>query len=211
MHYPSFREEKKLWEKGYKLIAGIDEVGVGPLAGPVVVCALICKKGFKIFGSGLEKIRDSKLLSQKHREQYASIIRKNKHIVFAVASVLHTVVDKINIYNATHLAMEKAILKLKQKPDFVLIDGRMKISNPAIAQRAIVKGDRKIFSIAAASVIAKVARDAYMKKMAKKYPNYGFERHKGYGTKAHYKAISVYGPTPIHRKTFLGEYKEILR
>lgn len=188
--------ENALKEKGYKFIAGVDEAGRGPLAGPVYAAAVILKEGAVIDG-----INDSKKLTEKKREELFDIIIENS-VSYAIASVDEKVIDEVNILNATHMAMNDAVGKLKQKADFVLIDGNS-IKNMNTPHETVVKGDAKSISIAAASILAKVSRDRYITEMAEKYPQYGFEKHKGYGTKAHNEAILEHGPSPIHRKTFL--------
>ena len=188
--------EKELIQKGYACVAGVDEAGRGPLAGPVFAAAVILPEGEIIEG-----INDSKKLSPKKRDELYDIIRE-KAIAVSSASVDEETIDEINILNATYLAMQKAVAGLNPKPDFVLVDGN---SAPEldIECDTLVKGDAKSISIAAASIVAKVERDRYIIEMAKKYPEYGFEKHKGYGTKEHCEAILKYGPSPIHRKTFL--------
>lgn len=187
--------ELKARRKGFNVIAGVDEAGRGPLAGPVVASCVILKKR-KRFSS---LIRDSKTLSFKQRsEAYEELIEK---IQFGVGIVGEETIDKINIYRATILAMERAIKKLNRQPDFILVDGFMTL-NIAHPYRCIKGGDSKSLSISAASIIAKVTRDRIMLEYDSLYPKYGFARHKGYGTKEHMKAIRKFGPSPIHRKTF---------
>lgn len=193
--------EKRLYAEGYRYIAGVDEAGRGPLAGPVYAAAIIFPKDIRLDG-----INDSKKLSPKKREELFEEITE-KAVAYSVFSVDENKIDEINILRATHLAMNGAVSKLSQKPDFVIIDGNS-ISGMDIPHETIVKGDAKSISIAAASIIAKVSRDRYITKMAEIYPEYGFEKHKGYGTKEHIEAILKYGALPIHRKTFL---KNILR
>lgn len=188
--------EKGLKAQGYKFIAGVDEAGRGPLAGPVYAAAVILKEDAVIDG-----INDSKKLTEKKREELFDKIIENS-IAYSIASVDEKIIDEINILNATHMAMNNAVDNLSQKADFVLIDGNS-IKNMVTPHQTVVKGDAKSISIAAASILAKVARDRYITKMAEEYPQYGFEKHKGYGTKAHNDAILEYGPSPIHRKTFL--------
>ena len=188
--------EKGLKAQGYKLVAGVDEAGRGPLAGPVYAAAVILKEDAVIDG-----INDSKKLTEKKREELFDKIIENS-IAYSIASVDEKIIDEINILNATHMAMNNAVDNLSQKADFVLIDGNS-IKNMATPHQTVVKGDAKSISIAAASILAKVARDRYITKMAEEYPQYGFEKHKGYGTKAHNDAILEHGPSPIHRKTFL--------
>ncbi|MDP4083018.1 MAG: ribonuclease HII [Bacillota bacterium] len=186
--------ERKFRNQGYKLIAGIDEVGRGPLAGPVVAAAVILSEDF--FLPGLD---DSKKLSEKKREEYASFIQKNA-ISISVAMIGPLEIDQINIYEATKKAMLSAVESLKQKPDFLLIDA-MKLDTP-YSSESIIKGDAKSVSIAAASIVAKVTRDRLMKDLGKSYPPYHFEQNMGYGTKEHLQAIENYGITPYHRKSF---------
>lgn len=188
--------EKELIQKGYSCVAGVDEAGRGPLAGPVFAAAVILPDGEIIEG-----INDSKKLSPKKRDELYDIIRE-KAIAVSSASVDEKTIDEINILNATCLAMQKAVAGLNPKPDFVLVDGN-RAPELDIECDTLVKGDAKSISIAAASIVAKVERDRYIIEMAKKYPEYGFEKHKGYGTKEHCEAILKYGPSPIHRRTFL--------
>lgn len=188
--------EERLWQDGYEFIAGVDEAGRGPLAGPVYAAAVILPKGIRLDG-----INDSKKLSPKKRDELYDEITQ-KALAYSVCSVSEEVIDEINILNATHLAMNNAVNGLKLKPDYVVIDGNS-IKGMEILHETIVKGDAKSMSIAAASILAKVSRDRYITKMAKIYPEYGFENHKGYGTKEHTDAILKYGACEIHRKTFL--------
>jgi ribonuclease HII len=186
--------EKKYRAQGFQLIAGVDEVGRGPLAGPVVTAAVILPEDFY-----LEGIDDSKKLTEKRREEYNEIIKKEA-LSIGISMISATMIDEINIYEATKKAMKEAISKLTPKPDFILIDA-MKLELP-FASDSIIKGDAKSISIAAASIVAKVARDHLMKDLAKTYPQYGFEQNMGYGTKEHINAIHTYGITPYHRKSF---------
>lgn len=188
-------ERAKRYE-GYSLIAGVDEAGRGPLAGPVYAAAVILPKDCIIKG-----LNDSKKISEKKREELFDEITK-KAIAYCVCSVDEKRIDEINILNATYEAMNGAVNGLSVKPDFVLIDGN-RISGMEIPCETIVKGDSKSASIAAASILAKVSRDRFITEMSTKYPQYEFEKHKGYGTKAHSEAILKYGPCPIHRRTFL--------
>lgn len=196
MKYPNFSEERQLWKKGYEIVVGIDEAGRGPLAGPVVAGAIFVKSKSKIL---LKGINDSKKLSEKQREYYYKILINHKDIKWGIGIVSEKMIDKINILEATKLAMQKAFEKLN--PAILLIDGNMEL-NIDLPQKSIIKGDQKVFSIAAASIIAKVTRDRLMQKYHKKYPNYGFDKHKGYGTALHFKMIEKYGPCEIHRKSF---------
>jgi len=198
MRYPNFEEEKILWKKGFKYVVGLDEAGRGPLAGPVVAAAVI----FSAQGgpaSGWKKINDSKKLSEKQRDYLYKILTKHKCIKWGVGIVSEKVIDKINILEASKLAMKKAVKNLRS--DFLLLDGNFKIKSDT-PQKSIIKGDQKVMSIAAASIIAKVTRDKIMEKYHKKYPQYGFDKHKGYGTELHIKMIEKFGPCAIHRKSF---------
>lgn len=179
----------------FSRIAGVDEVGRGCLAGPVVVAAVILDPNRPIKG-----LRDSKKLSAKKREELAQEI-KEKALAWSVAAMGPEVIDKINILQATLLAMKAAVEKLPVEPDFVQVDGN-KLPKWKWLSEAVVKGDDKVEWISAASIIAKTTRDGYMCKIAELYPQYGFEHHVGYGTAEHIKALKAYGPTPIHRKTF---------
>ena len=193
--------EKKYELQGRKLICGVDEAGRGPLAGPVCAAAVIMPSGLMI-----ESVNDSKKLTPKKRETLYQIILE-KCIDYSVSLVCAEKIDEINILNATHLAMKNAVDSLKQKPDMVLVDGNS-LPKWDVDSVSIVKGDALSHSIACASILAKVSRDKFMIEQAEKYPSYGFERHKGYGTKAHIEALKKYGPCEIHRKTFL---KNILK
>ncbi len=183
---------------GYKIVCGIDEAGRGPLAGPVYAAAVILPTGLEIEG-----LNDSKKLSEKKREQLFPVICE-KAIAYSVGIATEKEIDEINILNATFLAMKRAVEGLKVKPDYALVDGNRypKISDD-IKEEVVVKGDAKSMSIAAASIIAKVSRDRFMLEKTKEYPQYEFEKHKGYGTKLHYEKILEYGPSPIHRMSFL--------
>lgn len=188
--------EKGLFAQGYQLICGVDEAGRGPLAGPVCAAAVILPKNIDIPG-----LNDSKKLSDKRRRELFPVI-KELAIAYAVVLVDEKTIDEINILQATFRAMERAVSNLTTKPDFVLVDGN-KLPAINLPAKAVVHGDSLSASIAAASVLAKVTRDDLMLELAKEYPQYGFEIHKGYGTKAHCSAILEYGPCPIHRETFL--------
>ncbi len=191
----SWEFEELYRERGFVKIAGIDEAGRGPLAGPVVAAAVILD--MKIFIPG---IKDSKKLSEKKRNHiYLEIMEKALSV--GVGIVDEETIDLINIKNATHLAMKKAVCDLKINPDFLLIDAE-KLRDVNIPQCSIIKGDSKSFSIAAASIVAKVERDRIITSYESVYPGYGFARHKGYGTKEHFESIRKYGLLPIHRKTF---------
>lgn len=211
MKLPRKTLEKKLFSDGYQLIYAIDEVGMGCLAGPVVVCAVAITNSFyNKHHKKLRWIRDSKLLQPKQREKFSDALLKEKDLVYALAFSYPKTIDKLNIYQAARQAMRKAIEKLTtndiQLKNIVLIDGKTKIKGLAREQMAIVKGDRKVFAIACASIIAKVYRDKMMDKYAKKYPGYGFEKHKGYGTKFHQAQLASLGPCDIHRRSFRLDY-----
>lgn len=188
--------EHSLHEKGLKLIAGVDEAGRGPLAGPVFAAAVIMSEDKYI-----PDIKDSKKLSEKKREKVFDYIIENADY-YAIASVDEQEIDEINILNATHKAMNAAVDSLGVKPDYVLIDGNS-IKNMDLPHETVVKGDAKVACIAAASILAKVSRDRYIRELSDKYPEYGFDKHKGYGTAAHIDALKRLGPCPIHRKSFL--------
>jgi len=196
--------EKRLFKKGYQVVIGLDEAGRGPLAGPVVAGAAALTSVFKQ-RELLQQVKDSKKLSAIKREQIYKLIVKNKDIKWAITEVSHKVIDKINILQATKLAMQKAVLKLskffKRKKIILIIDGNQKIKSD-YDQLTVVKGDNKVFLCACASILAKVYRDRKMQKYHKEYPKYGFDRHKGYPTKKHYLAIKKHGLSPIHRKSF---------
>ena len=201
MKCPNLNEERKLWKKGYKCVVGIDEVGRGPLAGPVVACAVLLSSKFKIQGI-FHKIKDSKKLSPEKREEIYKIVTNHPQIIYGIGKVSEKVIDKINILNGTKLAMKKAVKNLKvKKIDFLILDGNFGL-DMNILQKSIIKGDEKVMSCALASIIAKVERDKLMGKYHKKYPDYGFDRHKGYGTRFHYKMLRNFGPSVIHRKSF---------
>ncbi|MCD8090335.1 MAG: ribonuclease HII [Clostridiales bacterium] len=187
--------EEELFSEGNNYICGVDEVGRGPLAGPVVTAAVILKKGCFI-----PYINDSKKLSEKRRGELYGLIIENAEAV-SVAMESHDVIDGINILQATLRAMKNAVTGLEVKPDFVLVDA-LTIPGLAIPQKGIIKGDSQSISIAAASIIAKVTRDRLMVKEAEKYPGYGFERNKGYGSAEHIRAIKEKGLCPIHRRSF---------
>ncbi len=196
MIYPNFVEEKKLWKRGYRFVAGLDEAGRGPLAGPVVAAAVIILDYKKI---KIKNVKDSKKMTPKAREEIYEILTNHPHIKWGIGIVSERLIDKINILEATKLAMKKSVKNLS--PDFLVIDGNFNI-NSDIPQKSIIKGDLKVFSISAASIIAKVTRDRIMHNFHKKYPQYGFDKHKGYGTAHHFKMIKKYGPSKIHRKSF---------
>lgn len=191
--------EDALKEQGVGVICGVDEAGRGPLAGPVYAAAVILPEHLEIPG-----LDDSKKLTDKRRRELMPII-KEQAIAYGVGVATEQEIDEINILQATFLAMERAIAQLNGKADFALIDGNREkdFGLPVIT---VVKGDSRSANIAAASILAKVSRDDYMEEMAEKYPEYGFEIHKGYGTKAHYEALRTYGHCPLHRVTFLKKF-----
>ncbi len=192
--YDLYLYEKKLFKAGYINVAGIDEAGRGPLAGPVVAAAVILKPGARLI-----HVDDSKKLSEKQREKALVEIKENALAIgIGVCSVEE--IDKINIYRAAREAMISAIRQLKIEPQFLLIDA-MPIEMD-IPSESIIKGDQKSISIAAASIVAKTTRDKYMLEMDKLFPEFGFAKHKGYGTKLHKEMLDKYGYTPIHRKTY---------
>lgn len=193
---PDFSSERRHYEAGCQVVAGIDEAGRGPLAGPVVAAAVILPDEAAISG-----LNDSKKLTAKRREELYEQIISCPDILYSIGIVEAAEIDELNILRATHLAMRKAVEGLAKTPDMCLIDG-LPVKGFPFPQEAIVKGDAKSLSIAAASIMAKVTRDRIMKEHALVYPEYGFEKHSGYGTKAHMEALNKYGPTPIHRRSF---------
>lgn len=191
--------EQSYFERGFKFICGVDEAGRGPLAGPVCAAAVILPANIDIPG-----LNDSKKLSDKRRRELFPVIQEQA-LAYAIAFASHTEIDDINILQATYLAMERAINQLDIRPEIALIDGN-RAKDFGIPVETVVHGDSRSASIAAASILAKVTRDDVMLKMAEEYPQYGFEIHKGYGTKAHYAALEKHGDCPIHRKTFLKKF-----
>lgn len=193
------RFEDDLIMKGFKRIAGIDEVGRGPLAGPVVACAVVLNR-YDLY----EHINDSKKVSKKHRESlFQKLSDTAEDIAFGMASPEE--IDELNILNATKLAMKRALENLKEKPDHLLIDA-VKLDDISIEQTNIIKGDEKSMTIAAASIMAKVTRDAMMEELGKTYPHYDFENNKGYGTASHYKGLNAVGISPVHRRSFVKDF-----
>ena len=203
MIFPTKTIERNLFRDGYQSVIGVDEVGMGCLAGPVVVCAVSLTKAFyqrnnvKLLG-----IRDSKLLTPRQREAYATELFQSKWLKYQISYCYPQTIDKLNIYQAARKAMRRAISKLTSRESMVLVDGPHLIAGLDLPQRAIIKGDRTVFAIACASVIAKVHRDRMMARYAKRFPQYGFECHKGYGTKLHVAMLAQYGPSAIHRHSF---------
>ena len=183
------------------MLIGVDEVGMGCLAGPVVVCAVSVKDRYRIGDFG---VQDSKRMSPKQREACFAELKK-RNFKYKISYCYPRTIDSLNIYQAARKAMRRAIDKIQNpnvKNQMVLVDGPRKIQGVSLPQQAIIKGDQKVFAIAAASVIAKVFRDRMMRNYAKRYPQYGFEKHKGYGTKLHYAALARYGICTLHRKSF---------
>ena len=193
LHY-----EEKLYSQGHIRIGGVDEVGRGPLAGPVTACVVVLPQGLII-----PDVNDSKKIPSKKREELAFVI-KEAALDYALGWADETLIDEVNILQATYIAMARAIENLKNPPDALLIDGLRGKWLPDIPCTFIKGGDSASHSIAAASIVAKVARDTLMLKWHEKYPNYGFDTNKGYGTAKHRAALRVYGPTPLHRNSFLG-------
>ncbi len=196
MDSPSYEYEKAAIDSGFTVVCGIDEAGRGPLAGPVFAAAVVLPLDCEIEG-----LNDSKKLTEKKREALFDVIIE-KAVAYSVASSSEKEIDEINILQATFLAMRRAYEGLGIVPDMALIDGNKKPGLPC-TEETVVKGDAKSMSIAAASILAKVSRDRYMLEMAKLYPEYQFEKHKGYGTALHYEKIREFGPSEIHRMTFL--------
>ena len=191
--------ESSVRDEGYEIICGVDEAGRGPLAGPVCAAAVILPMGLEIPG-----LTDSKKLTDKKRRELFPVI-KEQAIAYGIGLASHEEIDEINILQATYLAMERALAQLSVKPDIALIDGN-RAKDFGLPVRTVVKGDSLSMNLAAASILAKVTRDDLMLELAEKYPEYGFEVHKGYGTKAHYEALRAHGASEIHRKTFLKKF-----
>jgi ribonuclease HII len=202
MKHLSRKYDLEFQDEGYRLIAGVDEAGRGPWAGPVVAACLVFDEKIK----PIVALNDSKLMTHRTREEAYEWLTAN--FKYGVGVVAQEIIDEINILQATKLAMKQAIESLEVKPDLLLIDA-LKLSNVNIPQRGIIKADSKIWCVAAASIIAKVTRDRLMFYYHKKYPEYGFDRHKGYGTKIHQEALKKNGICPLHRKSF-RPIKEIL-
>lgn len=191
--------EDRYYAQEFMQICGVDEAGRGPLAGPVCAAAVILPAHLDIPG-----LDDSKKLTDKRRRELMPVIKENA-LAYGIAFADHSEIDQINILQATFLAMERAVSKLEIKPQLLLIDGNRQ-KDFGIPTETVVRGDSLSASIAAASILAKVTRDDYMLRMAEQYPLYGFDVHKGYGTKAHYAALTEFGPCPIHRMSFLKKF-----
>lgn len=204
MVLPNIKEEKKLFSNKIFQVAGVDEVGRGCLAGPVIAGAVMITSPDKFFKnfSKIKNVRDSKLLSPAARIKVFNLLVNTDFLSFSVGISSNNKIDECGIQLATKLAMHQAICNLPTQPEFILIDGNFTLPNLSIPQKAIIGGDRKVFLISAASIIAKVTRDNLMKKLSIKYPLYGFDCHKGYGTKKHYLALKKNGPCKIHRISF---------
>jgi ribonuclease HII len=198
-----FEFEQTLWQQGVPRVAGVDEAGRGPLAGPVVAAAAILPSGWAETGlpAELAGLNDSKQLTETRREKYFEFLTRCAEVEFGIALVEAGVIDQINILQATHRAMNDALARLNPMPPHALVDGRP-VKTLRVPQTAIVKGDARSYSIAAASVLAKVTRDRLMLEYHVRFPEYGFDEHKGYGTEKHLTAIARHGPCPIHRKSF---------
>ncbi len=199
--------ERNCFVEGYDCVIGVDEVGMGCLAGPVVVCAtLLSAEFFSTSHPELKDVRDSKLLSPTQRERLARLLRSQQHLSRVIVTIPPRDVDRYNVLQAALRGMAAAVTRLMRDSKFrgpmILVDGNRPIPSIVWSQRSIVGGDRRVFSIACASILAKVHRDALMVRSSKRYPDYGFEQHKGYGTKLHYERLAVHGPTPMHRLTF---------
>jgi len=203
MRYPNLSQERELWELGYKSVAGIDEAGRGAWAGPVVAGAVILPRTrAEASGSGslsIKGLRDSKLLSPEQRDGlYEEVVAKAD---WGVGLAENDEIDSLNILRATRLAMKRALAGLSRQPDFAILDA-VRIGDLDCRQRAVIKGDQKVMSVAAASIIAKVTRDRLLTKLNEQYPDYGFDLHKGYGTKLHQEMLAKHGPSSIHRLSY---------
>lgn len=196
-----FEYERQAQSRGYHGICGIDEAGRGPLAGPVCAAAVMLPMGCVIDG-----LNDSKKLTEKKREELFDVICREA-VSFGIGWADEKEIDELNILNATFLAMERAVNAMEQRPDWALVDGN-RMPSLSVSGETIVKGDAKSANIAAASVLAKVSRDRLLQELDAQYPQYGFAKHKGYGTKAHYEAIKKWGILPVHRRSFLKNLKE---
>lgn len=205
-----FDEEQKAFAAGYRAVGGIDEAGRGPLAGPVVAACVVCVPGMKTDDVALSAIKDSKKLSEKKREELFDVIHRSFAGV-GIGWCDHATIDRVNILEAAFLAMKKAIGALREKPDFVILDGKLPLPNISLPQKAVVGGDNLVLSVAAASIVAKVARDRMMRGWHDHYPEYGFREHKGYGTKVHLEKLREYGPCPIHRRSFAPVKRLVIR
>ncbi|MDD4118848.1 MAG: ribonuclease HII [Kiritimatiellae bacterium] len=205
------RHEQEAWAQGARRIAGVDEAGRGPLAGPVVAAAVVFQRDFleAEAGGALRGLTDSKKLPARRREFFHALLTASPEVDVGIGSASVGEIDSLNILRATHLAMARAIGELARPPDLALVDG-LPVKGLSVPHRAIVGGDAASLSIAAASVVAKVTRDRWLTELAAQYPAYGFERHKGYGTRAHLDALRRYGPCPAHRQSFAPVAQRVL-
>ncbi len=205
------RHEQDAWAQGARRIAGVDEAGRGPLAGPVVAAAVVFQRDFleAEAGGALRGLTDSKKLPARRREFFHALLTASPEVDVGIGSASVGEIDSLNILRATHLAMARAIGELARPPDLALVDG-LPVKGLSVPHRAIVGGDAASLSIAAASVVAKVTRDRWLTELAAQYPAYGFERHKGYGTRAHLDALRRYGPCPAHRQSFAPVAQRVL-
>jgi ribonuclease HII len=205
MKFPTYKNETEKYAQGFTRVAGCDEVGIAPIAGPVVAATVILDRqsieGKRSKSKWWYRVRDSKTVDEDEREELVMFI-KDHCVDFGVGIVSHETIDEINIYQASLLAMEKSVRQLKTIPDFLFLDGIHKLPKLPIAQQAMIDGDAKILSISAASIVAKVARDKILRQLHQIFPEYGFDKHKGYGTKFHREALVKHGVTPAHRQTF---------
>ncbi len=205
MIFPTFKFETEKFAQGLKLVAGCDEVGIAPLAGPVVACAVILNSasidGRRTKSKWWYRVRDSKTVNEKERESLVEFIKDNC-LSFGLGVVAHETIDKINIFYAAQEAMKQALATMPLQPEFVFIDGKHKVKGLLIRQQPVVDGDAKILSIAAASIIAKVSRDKMLNELHEQYPVYNFHLNKGYPTKFHRLALMKHGPCPAHRRSF---------
>ncbi|MEO8065860.1 MAG: ribonuclease HII [Candidatus Doudnabacteria bacterium] len=205
MKFPTYKNEKEKQDQGFTLVAGCDEVGIAPLAGPVVAATVILDAGSigkqRSKNKWWYRVRDSKTTDEEEREELVNFI-KDHSLDFSVGVVSHETIDEINIHQAAMLAMKKSVNGLKKLPDFLFLDGTHEIKGLSLQQRPVIDGDEKILSISAASIVAKVARDKILRDLNEIYPEYGFVKHKGYPTKVHKQAILKFGVLPVHRKSF---------
>jgi len=195
--------ERQCWNKGFRAVAGVDEVGRGPLAGPVMAAAVVFDMPFleKEEHGILTGLTDSKKISESRREHFYDVLSSGSNVMIGVGLAEVSEIDEINILNATHKAMIRAVANLPSPPDHILVDG-LPVNGFPCESTSIIGGDSKSMSIAAASVVAKVLRDRKMKDLSSIYPEYGFEKHKGYGSRLHLQALLDYGPSPVHRLSF---------
>ncbi len=200
----NLEQEKKIWKKGFEVIGGLDEAGRGPIAGPVTAAAVVVEKDWEI-PEVLEQVKGSKQLSRRKREEIYQVLNASPQVEWATSRTSSTVIDRINILEATKLAMKRAVdnlnRRLKGSTDFLMIDGNFEIDTD-LEQQSFIKGDQSIFLIAAASIVAKVSRDRSMKRYHRRFPKYRFDKHKGYPTEFHRQKVKELGACKIHRQTF---------